>query len=415
MSATRTRSALRVEIAELAARCVHCGFCLSACPTYAVTHEENDSPRGRILLLAREAERTGPVDPAVRTHIDRCIGCEACVPACPSGVRYDELLHRARELVEEGRGLWPTLWRRALGTLLPNARAMAPAIRASKVVARRLGSRRALIPGPLRRVLDQAQVSDPGPQAPPQPRFIPAARGTVALLAGCVAQAALPRTTEDALYVLEAEGWQVEVLSGVCCGALADHTGDPKAAHRQASSLLEAWEALEGAPPVVVTSAGCGAELRRYGELYPDDERARRVAERTKDVTQLLASNPPRADRGSLTLRVAVHDACHLRFAQGETLAPRLVLAQIPGIEVVEPSGSNCCGAGGLFSLLEPALAEEVGRAKRDAIAATGASVVASPNPGCTLQLRGLLGPTVEVVHPVSLLARSIEAARSAR
>jgi len=404
-------SEARAHLGVLTAACVHCGFCLAACPTYAVTREENDSPRGRILLLAEQVAHGGPIDPMVRRHVDRCIGCEACVPACPSGVRYDQIIHRARGLVEEGRPLAERAWRRSLARAFPSALLSAAVLRLARpFVGLRSVLARLGVPGRrLARSLAQAAVvDDASPSGPPAAPRSP--RGRVALLAGCVAASALAETNRDALRVLAEEGFEVELLEGVCCGALSDHAGEPVRAAHHAAALANAFERLGGDAPLLVTSAGCGAELRRYREVLggPGGDR---VAQATQDITEFLARIEPRAPRGPVPLRVAVHDACHLRFAQGVVDAPRAVLRQIPKLELLEVGGPNCCGAGGLYSLFEPELASEVGGAKRDAILALDPEVVASPNPGCTLQLRTLLGEGIEVVHPVSLLARSLESA----
>ncbi len=402
---------IRSRLEELAGRCVHCGFCLPACPTYAVTQAEADSPRGRILLVADEARRRdgGHVRAGVRRHIDRCIGCEACVPACPSGVRYDEIVHLARQLVDHGRPLPALAWRRGLASWFPSTQRSAVGID----LARRLGRtrrwqvRRTQLGRRLDAALQQARAADAArPGVRQQPRGS-GDRGRVVLLAGCVAAAALPTTNVDARLVLEAEGYAVEELAGVCCGALAAHTGAEGAARRHAVRLARALSTFGERAPLVVTSAGCGAHLRRLGQLFEDGELAQ-VGARVLDVTELLAANPARAPRGVVSARVALHDACHHRFAQGIVEAPRALLASVPGLELVEVGGPNCCGAGGLYGLLEPELAQLVGRAKAEAIRATGARIVASANPGCTLQLRQLLGDGVEVVHPVTLVARSL-------
>ncbi|ACU54286.1 protein of unknown function DUF224 cysteine-rich region domain protein [Acidimicrobium ferrooxidans DSM 10331] len=412
MTATHTTS--RARIAELAATCVHCGFCLSACPTYAVTRAEADSPRGRIWLLAEEATRSGPVvADRVRLHIDRCIGCEACVPACPSGVRYDEIIHLARGLVEPGRPLADRTWRRSLARLFPSARASAAALALGRPL---FALRPALARGGgfgrrVARALDEGRVADRRHGG--QPRITSSARSPrrrVLLLAGCVASAALGSTNDDAVSVLEAEGYSVEVLESVCCGALSEHAGDEAAARRHARRIMAALADRDESVRLVVTSAGCGAHLRRYEWIVGEEGAA--VARATIDITELLTEDAPRAPRGAIEARVAVHDACHLAFAQGIVDAPRALLRQIPGLELVDVGGPRCCGAGGLYSLLEPELSTQVGERKARAVTETAASVVASPNPGCTLQLRALLGPEVDVVHPVTLVARSIEAAR---
>ncbi len=411
------------RLASLAAGCVHCGFCLPACPTYAITRDENDSPRGRILLLAGVA-RSGSVEASVRRHIDRCIGCEACVPACPSGVRYDEMLAIARRVVNQDRPLFDRLWRAALLKLLPYPERTRATKRLATVFSSGLAVGLLGRMGPfgarLAAMMLQGKAAASLGRAAPSGELSGSAagemRGRVALVGGCVAAAYLPGVTQDAAYVLEQEGISVSLPEGQgCCGALSAHAGDVEQARRFARKMIDVFGSGEF-DAVLVTAAGCGAEMKRYPELLEDDpdydERAKDLAQRVKDISEYLAALEPVAPRGRLGAKVAYHEACHLAWAQGVRAEPRALLKGIPGVEMVESGGLGCCGSGGLFALEEVGLAGDIGARKRDAVVKTGASIVVSGNPGCSIQLARVLDG-VEVLHPVSLLARSIAEGRS--
>lgn len=394
-------------ITSLASRCVHCGFCLAACPTYQVTAMENDSPRGRIWLM-EHAARTGQVTEVLRTHLDRCIGCEACVPACPSGVRYDQMLEYGRQLANRGRPAADALWRRGAVEAFSRVARIGPvAERAAKAVqlipkvstesriGALLGQARSV---QLRRVAVHSRIAE-------------RERARVSLLAGCIAQVAFGGTNRDTVRVLAAEGISTLVpRQQSCCGALAWHAGYVASARHMA---LRVMAQLDGArvDAVVVNSAGCGSVMKRYPELFEQGTRERATAERfsakVRDVSELLADFAPIAEYRPLREQVAYHDACHLVFAQGVTSAPRRVLGRIPQLELTSAQGLNCCGSGGLYSLFEPELAAKVGARKLDALR-DGPRTVLSANPGCTLQLARMLPPDREVIHPVTLLARQL-------
>jgi glycolate oxidase iron-sulfur subunit len=404
--------------ADLAA-CVHCGFCLPACPTYLLWGEEPDSPRGRIVLMAAAHEAPALTDTMV-THWDRCLGCLACVPACPSGVAYDRLIADTRPQVERNRRRPPgeRLVRRAAFATLTHRgrlRALAPLARAGSVLGgRRLG----------RRLSDRSRLGAVLRLSPrPRPRAavrastpaVGARRGRAALLLGCVQQAYFSGVNAATATALAAEGWEVEALAEPgCCGALELHSGAEERGLRRMRALVAAAEHVD---VVVANAAGCGSAMKEAHRLLADDpawaERAAAFSARVRDVSEILADEP-RAPRNPVPLRVAYHDACHLGHAQGVRAEPRALLASIPGIEVVEPAEAHvCCGSAGLYNVLQPEAAAALGRRKAEALLATGADAIVAANPGCTLQLEAYLvaaGRPLPVLHPVELLLRSLRA-----
>jgi glycolate oxidase iron-sulfur subunit len=411
--------------------CVHCGFCLPTCPTWQNWQEEMDSPRGRIdLFRALEDGRIG-MSPAVAEHFDRCLGCMACLTACPSGVRYDHVIDRARALVEERHHRAPAdrLWRSfvfALFTrpaLLRVAAALLWIFRATGLqrLARALGLQRL---SPRLAALDAlAPPVGAGEVFHRLPRATPAKgerRLRAALLGGCVQRVFFPNVNAATIRVLAAEGVEVVVPPGQgCCGALSVHAGRSEEARRLARALVETFE-REEADVVVVNAAGCGSHLKDLAHVFADDPaflpRARAFAEKVRDVSELLAALPPRAPRAPLRARIAYHSPCHLGHAQRITEAPRALLRSIPGVELVEvPDGEQCCGSAGVYNLVEPASADEVGRRKAEAVLSTGATLLASANPGCSLQIRRMLEErraSVEAAHPVEILDRAIHGDR---
>jgi len=381
------------------AHCVACGLCLPHCPTYRLTGRETASPRGRIAAMRAVDEGRAEVDGAFRYMMDECLACRACEAACPSGVPFGRMVEAARAQAEPGRDPRSRALRRAgLAWLLPRRRllvAMAAGLGASqalgldRLVPRRLaGAAPRVSLRELRRPLPRAQGRGP----------------TAALLTGCVMDVAFRPVHRATLRALARSGWRAVVPGGGgCCGALSMHHGYPEAARRMARDRIPE---LEGADVVVVNSAGCSAHMRTWGELLADDpawaERAHRVAERVRDVADMPFATEPRR-LGA----VAVHDACHHLHAQGIGATPRAML-RAAGAEVVEVADAGrCCGAAGLYSVLEPELSSELRAQKARAIAATGAPVVAVANPGCALQIAaGLrdIGSPTRVAHPVELI-----------
>ncbi len=446
---------------ELTKTCIHCGFCLPTCPTYVVWGEEMDSPRGRIVLMRAAGGDGGDIG-TVATHIDRCLGCMACVTACPSGVQYDVLIEQMRPEVERRhrRTLADRTFRRFCFEVFTHPgrlRAMVPLL----VAGRRLGLDRRLrtwlaapagateapgltepppsVPHNRRSLTGILRKRNAGSAGEGRPRFrrlaammrvtpdvqlsavwrrLPertpargASRGTVGLLQGCVARVFFARTNEATVRVLSAEGFDVVVpRSAGCCGALFMHSGAEGEARERARATIDAFEGCE---TVAVNAAGCGSAMKEYGRLLADDpdwaERAEAFSSRVADITQVLAGVEPRAPRHPVPLTVAYHDACHLAHAQAVRAEPRSVLAGIPGLTVVQPAEWEiCCGSAGLYNLLEPEPAAELGRRKVANLTATGATAVVAGNPGCALQISAHSEGALPVYHPVELLDASI-------
>ncbi len=408
--------------------CVHCGFCLPACPTYVSWGVEPDSPRGRIDLMRALADGRLPLDPEVVTHFDSCLGCMGCVTACPSGVRYDVLIEETRARVEREvrRPLADRLFRSAIFALFPHpARLRAlvlPLLLWSRsgldALARRLGLYGLLPP----RLGEMAELLPPlGARnlAASLPETTPARgprRARVGLVAGCVQRVFFPGVNDATVRVLASEGCEVVVPRGQgCCGALSVHAGREDEARRMARALISSFEGL-GLDAVVVNAAGCGSTLKEYGRLLADDPawaaRAAAFSERVRDVSELLARLGPVAPRQPLALSVAFHDACHVAHAQGLREEPRALLTGIPGLRLLEvPDGDQCCGSAGIHNLVDPASADEIGERKVDRVLSVGADLLASANPGCTLQIRklaGRRGVAVRAAHPIEVLDASL-------
>jgi glycolate oxidase iron-sulfur subunit len=390
--------------------CVHCGFCLPACPTYLATGDEADSPRGRIVLMrALERGEIGADDPALTQHLDACLGCRGCEPACPSGVGYGQGLEAAREILARQRGIAPAarailavfsfrpLWR----SILTAARWF----RATGLPARwASGSRAGFGMGMLaatrrhekRRSFPSFHVSHSAP--------------TVALFRGCVMDTVFRHVNDATRRVLEANGYRVVDISGQgCCGALHEHAGDRSAAESLARQNLKAFG--HRANYVVVNSAGCGALLKQYGHLVGGRE-AEAFAGRVRDVTELLAAKGPRQG-GSLPLDVAYDAPCHLQHAQKVQAEPLAVLRAIPDLRLqVLPGSDKCCGSAGIYSMLHPEMARAVldDKIRGIAAAATAPRIIATGNPGCHMQIGAGLraaGLDTAVLHPVELLDES--------
>ncbi|HEY3772736.1 MAG TPA: heterodisulfide reductase-related iron-sulfur binding cluster [Solirubrobacteraceae bacterium] len=407
---------------EVIADCVHCGFCLDACPTYQLWGQEADSPRGRIVLIAEGLKDGGELSPETVTHFDRCLGCMACVTACPSGVRYDRLIERVRPQIERNhrRTRAERAVRKLLYETLPHPRRLqrlAPLLQITEHVPTRW------IPEALRPLAEVAPKRPPAVDRAPVPEFTAAVgerRGSVALLLGCVQRVYYPQVHQATVRVLAAEGY--DVLAPAlpdCCGALELHGGAEDAGMRRARRTIDALtgaSGVDGLEPdhIVVNAAGCGSAMKGYGELL-GSEQARRFSARVRDVNELLGSIEPRAPRGPLNMRVVYHDACHLAHAQGIRREPRELLGSIPGLELLEVTaeGELCCGSAGIYNLVQPEAAAELGERKARHLLDTGAEAIAAANPGCTAQLDlhlRRLGRPLPVYHPIELLARSIGA-----
>jgi glycolate oxidase iron-sulfur subunit len=406
-------------------QCVHCGFCLPACPTWSTLGTEMDTPRGRLALMDALLEgRVGP-EPGLVRHLDLCLGCRACETECPSGVRYGEKLGRARELLHDStaRPLRQRLLERAVlaGVALPPRLQDAGAwllreMRGLLLRAPRGEAGGSLAAGAALLSGDVAELDGPPPRLP---RLTPArgtARRRVALLTGCVQRVLCGSVNAAAARLLAAAGCDVLVPRGQrCCGALHAHAGDRRGAQRLARLNIAAFERAGPLDAVVVTSAGCGSVLREYGELLADDpawaERAARLAAIARDATELLAESPPPLTR-PVPARVAYHDACHLAHAQGVRAPPRALLARVPGLQLVPLEQSDrCCGSAGLYNLLHPREAGLILRDKLERLRASGADTVAAGNPGCLLHLAAgarAAGLNVRTRHPLSILADAL-------
>ena len=398
--------------------CVHCGFCLPTCPTYALWGEEADSPRGRIVLMKAGHEEGTELSAPMVGHFDNCLGCMACVTACPSGVQYDKLIEDTRAQVERHWERDPAdrNFRRLVFALFPHPRrlaALSPGLALSGALGLdRLGAR---LPFP--RLAAMARLAPPRGRRVRLPELVPAqgeSRGTVALLRGCVQRVFFSEVNAATAAVLAAEGWDVAAPQDPrCCGALQLHSGEGSDARVRAKATIEALEAYER---VVANSAGCGSAMKDYGHVLSDEpewaERAEAFATKVCDVTEILTEGEPRAKRHPMGIKVAYHDACHLAHAQNVREQPRELLRGIPGLELVEPDDWEiCCGSAGIYNLIKPQPAAELGRRKAESLVATGARVVAAANPGCALQIASHardLGHELEIVHPVELLRRSM-------
>jgi len=370
---------------ELIADCVHCGFCLPTCPTYSLWHEEMDSPRGRIYLMQGLVDGTIPLTDTVVDHFDRCLGCMACVPACPSGVQYDRLIEQTRDHVERHhrRGPLDRLVRAGIFAVFPHRRRLRAAL-----LFRRLPAPGALAP--------LKQIAPPwvAPEWPPE--HLPGDGPSVALVAGCVASVVFGDVNAATARVLNADGYDVHVpRAQACCGALHAHAGRLEEGVARARKLEQA---LDGYDYVVTNAAGCGSHLKDHGSAN------------VVDVSELIGERPAR--RHPLPLRVAFQDSCHLRHAQGLADAPRAMLDAIPGLERLEPAEQEiCCGSAGIYNIVEAGTAVELGDRKAAHVLATAPDVYASGNPGCLVQVTAALrraGRPTPAFHPIELVDASI-------
>jgi glycolate oxidase iron-sulfur subunit len=408
--------------AALLDQCVHCGFCLPTCPTYDLWRVEMDSPRGRLVLMAEGLEQGSEITDEMVQHFDACLGCMACVTACPSGVQYDKLIEDTRAQVERNyrRPAADRLLRRltfALFTHPGRLRAAVPLM----WLARSLGLDRIARKRPPRSRLRAAAELAPsigmGAVGSTLSRHWPALgarRGRVGLLQGCVQRVFFHRVNVATAELLAAEGFEVHAPRlPRCCGALQLHTGYDDAASSLAKRTITAFEDCDF---VVTNAAGCGSALKDYGHLLRDDpewaDRAAAFSSRVRDVTELLATVGTVSARHPITGAVAYHDACHLAHAQGIREEPRALLREIPDLRLLDPPDwSTCCGSAGIYNLLQPETADELGARKLSNLLATGARTVAAGNPGCALQIEAQArraDERVRVLHPVELLHLSL-------
>jgi glycolate oxidase iron-sulfur subunit len=412
---------------DLIEDCVHCGFCLPACPTYVLWGEEMDSPRGRIYMMKKSALGEAPLDQRFRLHMDNCLGCMACMTACPSGVQYNKLIEDTRAQVERNipRSTSDGLFRKLLFATFPYVKRLR-LLALPMLIYQRSGLQRLVRATGLLRLLPR-RLAQMEALLPPVPkgfmRGLPARvsaaapRRRVGMLAGCVQQVFFQHVNEATARVLAAEGCEVVIPQAQpCCGALMLHSGLDEQAAALARTMIAAFEAAD-VDTIVINAAGCGSTMKEYGHLLRDDPawaaRAAAFSAKCKDIAEVLCELPPRAPRHPLAMRVAYHDACHLRHAQAIYAEPRQLLATIPGLEVAEiDEASLCCGSAGVYNLLHPEPANQLGDRKVENLLATKAEAVISANPGCLLQLmsglrrRGLAA--MPAFHMVELLDASI-------
>jgi glycolate oxidase iron-sulfur subunit len=411
--------------------CVHCGFCLQACPTYVNLEDENDSPRGRIVLMRRMLDgEIALTDPTASQHIDRCLGCRGCETACPSGVPYGQLLEATRATMAAQRGM-PLVAKLVLAvfgnhTLLHIALAGARVFRGTGIPAllarllpKRLAFPLAMLastrPSPLfPRRARRASTKAAAPTTT-QPTTQPSAQPTATLLTGCVMSGLFSHVNDATEVAVEHNGYAlVSCNAQRCCGALHAHSGDLPRAREMAKVNIAAFEATN-ASVVVVNSAGCGAMMKEYAHLLHDEPswsaRAAQLATKVRDASELLASAGPAVGTVPVPLRVT-HDApCHQMHAQRIVQPPLAVLKAVAAIDLVPlEDADQCCGAAGIYNLIEPDVSDAVLAPKLARINDTRAAVVATGNPGCMMQLGAglmLAKSTATVVHPVELLAAS--------
>jgi glycolate oxidase iron-sulfur subunit len=409
-------------------KCVHCGFCLSTCPSYLLLGNEMDSPRGRIYMMKAGVEgrsQMNVMSDTVVGHFDTCLGCMACETACPSGVRYAPLIEETRAAIERHhqRPAGERLFRRLLFLLLPYpARLRLFALPLVLVNAlRRWPDLLKLLPVKMSNLISLAPdarlagLSRMLRSVPERTAAVGVARLRVGLLTGCVQRVFFGHVNEATVRVLAAEGCDVIAPGGQgCCGALALHSGLDEQARDFARGLIGTFERTN-VELIVVNAAGCGSTMKGYGELLQHDpawaDRARAFAAKVRDVTEVVAGfDSVRAPRHALDMRVAYHDACHLAHAQGVRQPPRDVLASIPGLTVVPIGDSEiCCGSAGIFNLVQPEMAAELGRRKAEKIGEAKPDIIATTNPGCILQI-GAAGRAAGESHPVFHVVELLDA-----
>jgi glycolate dehydrogenase iron-sulfur subunit len=410
--------------AELVADCVHCGFCLPTCPTYLLWGEEMDSPRGRIYLMSAGLQGE-PMTSSMVQHFDACLGCMACVTACPSGVQYDKLIEATRAQVERryDRSASDRALRRAIFAVFPyprRLRLLRGPLRAYQATGlQRLLRRSGLLSRVAPALGAMESLAPELGRAERVPSYTPASgqrRGSVGMLLGCVQRAFFPGVNAATVRVLAAEGFDVHAPSPQgCCGALSMHNGRDEEAASFARSLVTSFERAE-VDYVVVNAAGCGSTMKEYAEILADDpeyaERASRFQAKVRDVSELLAMSGSVATRHPLPVTVAYHDACHLAHAQGIRTQPRALLNEIPGLELREIAESEiCCGSAGIYNVLNPEPASELGDRKAANVVRTGAQLLVTANPGCLMQVAASLertGQRIGLAHTVEVLDASI-------
>jgi glycolate oxidase iron-sulfur subunit len=413
-------------------KCVHCGLCLNACPTYRELRLEMDSPRGRIYQMAQVAGGA-PITSSYVEHIELCLACRGCETACPSGVRYGRLVESARAQIETNiQRPWHTRWLRAFffKKLLPsrlNLGILGTALylyQASglKWLVRVLG----FLPARLRDLESLAPEADAPFFFPYYGKVLPAEglqRYRVAFLGGCIANFSFARLNEATVRVLQKNGCEVSIPAAqTCCGALHVHAGLPEEARKLARRNIDALRD-GGFDAIITNAAGCGSTLKEYGELLEHDPAyagdARRFAAHVKDVTEFLASIELNPDMAAQPIVATYQDSCHLAHGQKIRSAPRKLLQAVPGLELREmPLSDLCCGSAGIYNVLHTGMAMALLRKKMDAVKSTGAQVIVTANPGCMLQLAAgarRFSHGEKVVHVVEILDQAYRAAKESK
>ncbi len=404
--------------------CVHCGFCLSSCPTYLETGNELDSPRGRIYLMKSALEGRIPLGQSLVKHLDLCLGCLACEPACPSGVRYGRLIESGRSQIERryDRPFSEKFYRSLLFSIFPypkrlkfllpflllyQATGINRLIRSSRILH---SLSKKLIH--MEEMLPNIKLSSFFSSLPDVTPAKGKRRYRVGLLTGCVQSVLFPEINSATVRVLSQNGCEVIIPKNQgCCGALSLHSGRLSEARDFARSNIDVFEKYD-VDAVIVNSAGCGSTMKEYGELLNNnpsyDERAEKVTKKTKDVMEFLADIGLQGELKELKLRVTYQDACHIAHAQRIKEHPRKIIKHIPGIEFVElPESDLCCGSAGIYNLIEPDMAEKLLERKISKLKETGVQVLVAGNPGCLLQIAmGIKrhGLNIRTAHPVELL-----------
>lgn len=408
--------------------CVHCGFCLTTCPSYRVLGKETDSPRGRIYLMDAINQQEAALATTTAEHFDTCLGCLACTTSCPSGVQYDKLIAATRPQVERNvpRTAGDRLFRNLIFSLFPypdrlrlflaplavyqrlGFRKILERMGVLEQIAPRLAAMEALLP-PITAKAFQNSIPD----------WIPA-QGTkryrVGMILGCVQRLFFSEVNEATARVLSANGCEVIVpKTQGCCAALPHHQGQEAQAQALARQMIDSFEGAD-VDAVIINAAGCGHTLKEYGHILADDpayrDRAQAFAGKVKDVQEFLMAiglTTPLAPLQAEPLTIVYQDACHLLHGQKISLQPRQLLQQIPGVQLREPiDAALCCGSAGVYNMLQPEVANELGQQKAENLLNTGATLIASSNPGCSLQIQKHLHRSVPVMHPIRLLDYSI-------
>lgn len=398
---------------EKALSCIHCGLCLSSCPTYLETGNENDSPRGRIYLMRAVQAGRLPVAGTAAKHIDLCLGCRACEAVCPSGVPYGDLLEHTRDHVEKNysRSPFQQLLRRVvIENVFPFPARMKAALLPARVA--KWSGLEKILPSFAREALSLVPTDSRGAELPEfSPATIPEKRGCVGFVRGCVMNVMFGPTNLNSIRLLNAAGYDVITpRQQQCCGALYAHSGNMARARECARANIEAF-AAQKCDAIVINAAGCGSSLKEYGNWMPDNPAAKLFGAKVKDLTEWLVSagftgelKPDSSNR-----LVTYHDACHLAHAQRITQAPRELVKAVAGKNFIDlPESDVCCGSAGTYNLTEPEMAARLQRRKTENIVKTKADLVVTSNPGCMLQIRAGLekaGARVEVMHIADYLA----------